>query len=501
MTLTWTALIAVIALTILHRILLTLYRLFLHPLASYPGPLLWTTSRLPFQLSWLRGTIHRDLLSLHARHGPVIRVAPNQLAFSTPRAWKDIYGNVGPRAFWRDPLYNHPPVNGVDHLICALDEGTHARHRRLLAKGFTGEALGRQEEIVKGYMNKMVQRVGEEAEKGPVDLGAWLNYATFDITGDLMFGESFGCLEGSTLHPWVALVFGALEAITYITFVKQFPWLNAVLMRMVPKSVLQKGIDHFEMSAEKADKRIEMGAERPDFMSSVLKNGFSEVHGTHAEKEKVMSRAEIHSNSYILIMAGSETTATASSGICYYLCKYPKAMQRVCAEVRAAFSSEVDIRFDNTTNLKYLNAVIEEGLRIYPPVPFAFPRRPPPGGAMADGYFVPEGTTVAIYHYPTSHSPHNFHLPDDFIPERWLGEDPRFANDKLDAVRPFQLGPTGCLGKALAYAEMRYVLCKLLFCFDMSLSPESHEWAEKQAINFVWNRPPLMIELKKRSGA
>jgi hypothetical protein len=168
-----------------------------------------------------------------------------------------------------------------------------------LAGSFTAEAVKGQESIVKNYVDKMIVGIGKEAGKGTVDVGAWLNYATFDMTGDLMFGESFGCLDGSKLHPWVALVFGALEAITYLNSVKQFPWLNSILTKMVPQSILQKGIDHFELSARKADRRIEMGANRADFMSGVLKNGFSEVHGPHVEKEKIMSRAEIHSNSYV----------------------------------------------------------------------------------------------------------------------------------------------------------------------------------------------------------
>lgn len=59
--------------------------------------------------------------------------------------------------------------------------------------------------------------------------------------------------------------------------------------------------------------------------------------------------------------------------------------------------------------------------------------------------FTIQQTSVAIYHFLTSH---NFHLPEEFIPERWLGEDARFAHGQLDVVRPFQLGPTGCLGRA-----------------------------------------------------
>ena len=148
-----------------------------------------------------------------------------------------------------------------------------------------------------------------------------------------------------------------------------------------------------------------------------------------------------------LIIAGSETSATALGGITYYLCKSPSALQKLKLEIRTTFQNDSGITFSSTASLPYLNAVIEEGLRLYPPTPHAALRTTPPGGSMIDGHLIPEGTVVCTVHYATFHSPHNFFLPDEFIPERWLGKDLRFKNDKLDAVQPFILGPRGCLGK------------------------------------------------------
>lgn len=92
-----------------------------------------------------------------------------------------------------------------------------------------------------------------------------------------------------------------------------------------------------------------------------------------------------------MIIAGSETSATALSGVTYYLCKNDTALQKLASEVRSAFITDADINFDSTSRLTYLNAVIEEVLRLYPPVPSALQRLPPPGGETVDGYFVPEG--------------------------------------------------------------------------------------------------------------
>lgn len=186
--------------------------------------------------------------------------------------------------------------------MTATDEATHARHRRLLGYAFSDKALKEQEPILQHYVNLFITQLREQALKGPVDIKSFFNFVIFDITGDLMFGESFGCLEGSKLHPWVELLFGAAKAYSYFAAVHQFPLIKSILMRMVPRSVMQKGLDHFKLTAEKVDKRLAMKSDRPDIISFALKNGLREGHSLLAsDKEKTMSRAEIHSNAYVYV--------------------------------------------------------------------------------------------------------------------------------------------------------------------------------------------------------
>jgi cytochrome P450 len=141
-------------------------------------------------------------------------------------------------------------------------------------------------------------------------------------------------------------------------------------------------------------RRMSMTTTRHDFFSNILRNGVSDSHDSSLKEKKVMSRAEIHSNAYLLIMAGSETSATALSGLIYYLCLTPSALSELNTEIRSTFSASDAITFSSTSKLKYLNACIEEGLRIYSPVAHGLSRVPPPGGELVDGYFVPEGVSV-----------------------------------------------------------------------------------------------------------
>lgn len=159
-----------------------LYNVFLHPLAKYPGPLLWHASRLNWSHSIVTGQIHNRHRALHERYGPVVRVAPNELSFIDPAAWNDIHAHTNNRKFRKDPAaYRKGPNVAVDHILIAGDSD-HARYRRCLSHAFSDKALREQAELVEGHVDLLVKRLKEEPGKHR-DLVKWYNFATFDIIG------------------------------------------------------------------------------------------------------------------------------------------------------------------------------------------------------------------------------------------------------------------------------------------------------------------------------
>ncbi len=103
-----------------------------------------------------------------------------------------------------------------------------------------------------------------------------------------------------------------------------------------------------------------------------------------------MTIEEIKVTSGILIIAGSETTATLLSGLTYLLLENPETLAKAVGEVRNTFVHASDITFATVaTQMPYLNACIEEGLRLYPLVLSVLPRRTGPGGDLINGRFVP----------------------------------------------------------------------------------------------------------------
>lgn len=107
-----------------------------------------------------------------------------------------------------------------------------------------------------------------------------------------------------------------------------------------------------------------------------------------------MSEEWLIAQANVLVIAGSDTTATALSTILYFLTRHPQQLDRLQEEVRAAFQNESQMTDSVLQSLPYLCAVIEEGLRMFPPTAFGLPRISPGGGATVDGHFVPSGVSI-----------------------------------------------------------------------------------------------------------
>ncbi|KAL2255906.1 hypothetical protein VTK26DRAFT_2501 [Humicola hyalothermophila] len=477
------------------------YNLFLHPLRRYPGPLLMRATRWGYCARAMRGTLPFDVLALHKRYGPVVRIAPDELAFADPQAWKDIMGHrtgaaaaagtsatagdgaAGPVAaeFQKSNRF-YRPVEDMPTDIVNAGREEHALLRRTMAHGFSDRSMREQQPLIKGYIDLLIRRLREHGQEGktPVDMAAWYNFTTFDVIGDLAFGESFGCLENSSYHPWVKAIFEVARAGTVFQTVANWPVLMKLLLALIPSKFMEERKKHDEMAMDKLRRRMEAGKQRPDLIEGLLKK--ADEWGLTLEK--------LQANSGILIIGGSETTATLLSGVTYFLLTNPEAMKKLTAEIRGAFKSEDEIDFASVSTLPYLLACLDEALRMYPPVPTGLPRVVPKGGANIAGNYVPENTVVAVHQWAMYHNDDHFKDPFVFHPERWLG-DPAFAQDHKEAFQPFHLGPRNCLGKNLAYIEMRLILSRVLWNFDLKIAEDSLDWMSKQRIFNLWEKGKL----------
>ncbi|KAG7050710.1 cytochrome P450 [Colletotrichum scovillei] len=470
-----------ISLVVVGLLLQIIYNVTLHPLCKYPGPKLWAATRIPYALMGARGQTHKEILALHQYYdAEIIRVSPNELSFQHPDAMKEIMGH---RKGKTEENAKDPDFIDKHHMdIISANREDHSRYRRILSNGFSAKSMQEQQPIIKSYIDLLIERLHGICSKGPVDVVAWYNYTTFDIIGDLAFGQSFGCLDKSDYHPWVKLIFTNIKMICYVNIARGFKVLEPILKAFIPKEVMKKGMSHRLFVREKVDQRVSLGTSRPDFAETMLKKG-----------AQPMNMPEMYENANVLIVAGSETTATALSGCTYLLLTNPDKLAKLQKEIRTSFQNEDEIDLLSTAKLEYLHAVLEETLRSYPPVPVALPRITPPSGQEILGQWIPGNTTIGVAHWALYHNEKIFSKPFEFHPERWLG-DPAFADDHLEALKPFHIGPRNCLGMNLAYAEMKMILAKVIWNFDLQLAAQSKNWIDHD-VYLLYNKPPLMVHL------
>lgn len=421
-------------------------------------------TRIPNMYMVGSGQIHRGIIRLHEKYGPVVRVAPNELSFVTNgEAWKPIYGSrPGHGQKPKNTLFYQETIDKFPSIITSND-ADHTRFRRSLSHAFSDSSLRGQEPIIKGFVDLLIQRLHETTKRGtiPVDAVSWYNFTTFDIIGDLAFGEPFNCLQDSSYHPWVSMIFAGVKAGTIIGLVRRVPYLEPLKRLFTPKKLMHAKLDHQRLTKEKVQIRMGKSNDRPDFFANIL---------NQKDPSKAFSEGELYSNADILIIAGSETTATLLSGATYLLLRSPHAFAKLKEEVRGAFKSDADVTLEACNQLVYLQACLNEALRMYPPVPVGLPRIIDAQGDTIDGHFVPGGvsltpfvfyhfehslthlqTTVSVPHVATYHSEKNFKDAKHFIPERHL-DDLRYASDNKNALQPFSFGPRNCIGRKYGFS-------------------------------------------------
>lgn len=148
---------------------------------------------------------------------------------------------------------------------------------------------------------------------------------------------------------------------------------------IIPKDLVQKSHANKDLTRMKVLRRKTRSPEYVDFMSHLIQ----------AEQKGDLTEQDLISNGQILVIAGSETTATLLSGATYYLLTNPLVMTNLVKEVRSAFTSIEEITVSEVNKLSYMLACLNESLRLYPPTSNAHPRISPPEGTMVKGSFVP----------------------------------------------------------------------------------------------------------------
>ncbi|KAI3392899.1 hypothetical protein diail_4986 [Diaporthe ilicicola] len=462
------------------------YLIWFHPLSKYPGPKLAACTELWYARSWTGGKWHDSINKAHRTYGDIIRIAPNELSFASVQAFKDIYGAPSKtrKLFPKSDLFYD---TGIQSMVFEMDPEEHAKQYKLFAPSFRTSAVRSQEYVVQDHVDQFISQLKTRGEAG-IDVTAWFEWLAFDI---LAFGESFGAIRSGEPNYWVSLLHGATYGSSVGLLAKRIAILGPIL-RWAPRfsqgaaDAIKAMEQHAALTLEKTRARIQMGNEHgvEDFLAPAIGK---------------LSEEQLAHQGSVFLTAGAETSATALAAAAWFLSRpaHAQCLARLQDEVRSGFARHEDITGDAVAQLPYLNAVLEETMRIMPPSPVGPPRVSP--GETVGGVYVPKGVYVSADIWTFTRDPRNVEGPvgpDVFEPSRWIE-----PGKVRPYSAPFIIGPRMCVGVNLAWMEMRITLAKMVYVFDWESigEVEGGDWLEQCQLLQLWKKPKLMIRYTPRT--
>ncbi|KAL8917286.1 MAG: hypothetical protein Q9172_005912 [Xanthocarpia lactea] len=449
----------------------------------------------------MNGTLPHQVREFHEKYGSFVRVGPNELSITDPAAWRDIYANN----FQRAPQYsNRPPGKDAENFISA-NQSDHARFRKVLSPAFSDKSIHEYERVIVKYTDTLIREIHKTKDmKGSrnIDLLKWYNYTTLDVIGEIIWSSSFGCLAHDQNPHWLRAT-TQFRATMVRVALRYYPPAHTILGMITPKTALAPLMEIWSNIEQRLSRRLGTSTHGVDIVSQI--NSANE-----AQTGIYMSRAETEMNILALIVAGSESVTTILTGSTNYLVREPTKLERLVSEIRSAFKTEDAITGTSVGRLPYLTAVLQETLRLCPTIPDGMRRVVPKGGATVAGQFLPGGTIVSVPQWAAYRSSANFTSPSSFVPERWLIDENQsemsnralspYTADRRDGFYPFSLGSHNCPGKTLAFLELRLILTKLLWHFDLTRASEADAdelpvW-EEQDIFWFWVKKPTYVSLR-----
>ncbi|KAI0281341.1 high nitrogen upregulated cytochrome P450 monooxygenase 2 [Russula brevipes] len=464
-----------------------------HPLAKFPGPVIAKSSSWWGAYVGGRGDSRRYHKQLHDRYGDVVRIGPNELSIRDVSLIRPVLGQGG---LPKGPRYARL-VHESPSLIAQRDPIEHLRQRKPWNRAFSSAALKDYEVIVAkrtrqliGCLDDLVH--GSSRKEGAVlDIGAWMNYYSTDFMGDMAFGGGFELMKtGEDKDGILTLLKTGMRiaaAVTHIAYL-----IPLFLAAMGPSSALRR---FRNFGTENVFKRLKIGTNRKDL--------FYHLSGEELPEAERPSLEDVAQEGSLAIVAGSDTTSSTLTALVYYLLLNPAAYERLQEEVDSAFpSGEEPLDTVKLSHMEWLNACIDETLRLQPPFPGGSQRSLTKGaGAKALGKLViPEQTQLTLHMYSIHRDARYFHTPETFMPERWFSKGAPAGEHNTAAFIPFSYGPTMCVGKNLALMEMRMLLCWVLRRFRFSKAPgfAYKEWEDGIKDSFVVHQGPLLVTMTLR---
>ncbi|TBU25227.1 high nitrogen upregulated cytochrome P450 monooxygenase 2 [Dichomitus squalens] len=482
-----------------------------HPLANFKGPLAYRITKLSMAVWAATGSECFVVKALHDKYGDVVRTGPNELSVRDPSLIPAVMGASGlpkgPNYLGMTLTHDGLPMVGIQ------DTEEHLRRRRPWTRGLNSTALKEYEPLMAERVAELVASLITLQDK-VILLDQQFAQFSHKFMSDMAFGDKSKIMHGDQKKFWSLLD----DGVVFAAFFSHVPWLGFYVMLLpMVAAPLQAFLSRCR---EFAIRRIKQGSTNRDLFYYL--NNEDQLHSPPPPLHQLVD------DGVLAIVAGSDTTSTALTSLFYCLLTHPKAYAAVVTEVDNCFSEgETTLTTACHGKLPYLDAAINESLRLFPPAPNGSLRQVPRNGkgVHVGSIFIPPGTAVCCHLYSMHLDARNFSFPDTFWPERWLLASGRINSatpprdlspdahqgSPLDAsslkhndmaFMPFSYGPMNCVGKNLALAEIRMVACALIRQFEFRLQDgwEAGEYRKGFRDYGIATRPKLPVLITRRSS-
>ncbi|KAF2645326.1 cytochrome P450 [Massarina eburnea CBS 473.64] len=448
-----------------------LYRAFWHPLKNIPGPMgarlskfwaLKTTYETNFHY-------HNVLVALQKQYGDYVRTGPREVSIFDPAALQPVFGGASKTS--KGPFYD--VLEKSLHLN--RDKPFHRQRRRIWDNGMK-DSLADFAPRVEEFTEQLLTRLHKDNGK-LVPLLDYATYYSYDVMTALAFGDAMGFIKGDSSGAADSILATFTNGLSAMGYMYHMPWL---LNALTPFTSIAGPLKEWkDWSVVQMKARMAKPDTKPDFASHLINNSQDCLN-------------ILLGDSRLLVTAGSETTSTALTFTFMHLACHPHYMRAV----RKEFREHLDT-YHCDHPVPFLDAVIDESMRMWPSIFFGSQRLTPPEGLNINGHYIPGDTIVTIPPFVMYRDERNFARPNEFIPERWTTM-PELVHNKT-AFQPFSMGSYSCAGKALAKMELRSVIGRVINEFDVVL-PEGFD--EKEYFANVKDHmssgpPPQMVRFVK----
>ncbi|KAI0791420.1 cytochrome P450 [Abortiporus biennis] len=463
----FTMFVATIVLVAIWTLASWIYNIYLHPLAKFPGPKLAAMTKLwRAHLELVQqGSLYEKLSQLHSVYGDVIRIGPNELHFSRPSAYDDIY-NARNKWCKESDMYLGMSVTHKISTISTCEYSQAKKKKDLLTPFFSRRSILDLQSIVQEKMEEVCAVLTDRHKSGQTsNIRGVVRSFVLDTITSISFAQSFGAIQAPDFKLSALLSMDIAMPIYRLFF--NFPVTRSVL-NLFPfwfvELVGGEGLRGFSQMRKRVMNQIESILANEDLLNAATHQTIYHDliplclgrRGKDGNTTGHLDKYDLFEEAWLLIFAGTDTTGNALTVGMVNVIDNPQIYGKLRAELEKAWPSLSGgaPKYEELEKLDYLKAVVKESLRLSHGVVIPQRRIVPSQGARISDHFIPGNTIIGVSNQFVHLSPILFPNPHQFLPERWLKQSPStmtvsegYNEELADAdIVAFSKGPRSCLG-------------------------------------------------------